>query len=882
MNAERWQRVQDHFHQIADLEPSLRARELERLCADDPSLIPEVMSLVEGDQLADVVIDKNLAETARDLLDQPGGELPREKFGPYRITGILGEGGMGVVYRGVRDDLDSVVAIKVLRDAALSPARRDRFALEQRTLARLNHPAIATLHDADVLQSGIPWFAMEYVEGEPLTTWCNNRNSSLRERLQLFRSVCQAVQHAHAHLIIHRDLKPSNILVRDDGQVKLLDFGIAKPLDRQDDALVTRTGLRFMTPAYAAPEQFRDEPVGTHTDIYALGVVLYELLAGKLPFDLSERTPGAAELIITSEEPQKPSLAAASRDERQRPAVSRGQWSDLDVLCMTAMHKDPQRRYATANALIRDIDHFLASEPLEARPDALGYRIDRFVRRHRRGVLSTTVALLLIVGLSAFYTVGLARARNTAVAQAERAQRIQKLLVSLFEGGDDAVGPADSLRVITLVDRGVQEAHSLNAEPVVQAELYETLGTVLQKLGSLERADSLLTASLDQRRRIFGNDNANVALSLVALGSLRAEQASLDTAEMLIREGLAMSQRHLASEHPQVGAANDALGHVLELRGKYDEAIAVYTEAVANRGAVGTLTPELGASITGLANNHFYLGNYAAAESLSRAALQVSRQVYGAEHPHVAEDLINIGAVKFEQGDYKEAERLYREALVITTKWYGPNHYVTASGLTMLGRALRTQERWAEADSALSGALAIQEGIFGPTHPRVASPLNDLASISLSRQQYDLAARQYERVVDIYKKAYNGQHYYIGIALANLASVWMAEGDNARAERGFREAIAMYDRTLPAGHLTPAITRIKLGRALLRQGKFAEAARESAEGYDVVSSQASPTVSWLQNARSDLVAAYDSLGTPEKGARYRAELSDSNTVAKPR
>ena len=884
MDAVRWERVQALFHSVVDQAPNEQRRLLELECGDDPSLIEEVSALLREDAGRDTVIDRGLADAALQLLDRSTAPLPSERFGPYRLTGLLGEGGMGVVYRAERDDLGSVAAIKVLRDATLSPSRRDRFAHEQRILASLNHPAIAQLHDADVLPNGTPWFAMEYVEGVPITDHCARTRASLANRLRLFRSVCEAVQHAHRHLIIHRDLKPSNILVREDGSVKLLDFGIAKPLETLD-ADTTRTGLRLMTPAYAAPEQFRGEQVGIHTDVYALGVVLYELLAGRVPFDLAERTPAAAEAIVTQEEPARPSTVS-SVARAPAPLAGRAQWADLDVLVLTAMHKDPQRRYGTVDALIRDVDHFLAGEPLEARPDTLAYRLDKFVRRHRRGVASAAAAATLIIALSAFYTVGITRARDTAVAEATRTQRIQRFLVSLFQGGDEAAGPADSLRVVTLIDRGVQEARSLNAEPGVQAQLLETLGTVSTQLGQLDRADTLLRQSLDHRREQYGADNADVAQGMLALAALRNAQAQFDTAERLTRDALDMSRRHLAPDHPQIAEATAALGMALENKGSYADAIKVYEEAVRLRSGKRDTTPELAAAMTGLVNNYFYLGNYAVADSLGKIVLALSRKLYGEHHPHVADDLINLGAIQYELGKYAEAEKFDREALAIQKAWYGPNHYATASALTMVGRAMRPQNKMHEADSVLREALAIKERTLGPMHPSVASTLNDIALIALVREHYAEAESSYVRVIDIYRKAYNGKHYYIGIGLANLASVYMAKGDNVRAERGFHEALAMYAQTLPPTHLNVGIATIKLGRSLLRQHKYAEAAKESEAGYDIVLKQTDPSIGWLTNARKDLVAAYDSLGMPQKAARYAAELADTlraaAAVAKPK
>src|SRR6185312_5174315 len=550
-----------------------------------------------------------------------------------------------------RDDLGSDAAIKILRDAWLSPARRERFASEQRTLAQLNHPLIARLYDADTLADGTPWFVMEYVDGVPLTDYCRHRDSPMPDRLRLFRSVCEAVQHAHGHAIIHRDLKPSNIFVMQDGTVKLLDFGIAKHLDVDaTETDHTRTGLRLMTPAYAAPEQLRAGRVGIHTDIYSLGVVLYELLTGRLPFDVAHRTPAEVETLIAEHDPVKPSAVARRRLEHEGaearlPAASKSQWDDLDVICLTAMHKEPDRRYVTVDALIRDIDRYLAGEPLEARRDSVRYRTGKFLRRNWRPVSVGAAVFVAIVGLVVFYTVRLTNARNIALGEATRAQRIQGYMVSLFEGGDADVAPADSLKVVTMVDRGLKEARALDAVPESQAELYETLGSIYQQLGNYDRADTLLRASLAERRALFQSDNPDIANSLLALGLLFDARAQYDSAEILIRQALAMQQRALPHGDPAIAKTTSALGRLFEDQGRYPDAIATLDQAVQLLSARGSQPSDLDAAITELANAHFYAGHYAISDSLNQRALLMDRSLYGPRHPNVADDLINLGAI---------------------------------------------------------------------------------------------------------------------------------------------------------------------------------------------------------------------------------------------
>jgi serine/threonine-protein kinase len=721
---------------------------------------------------------------------------------------------------------------------------------------------------------------MEYVEGVPLTEYCRSHGSTVAERLRLIRAVCEAVQHAHRHLVVHRDLKPSNILVKSDGTVKLLDFGIAKQLESFDVPVdQTRTGLRLMTPAYAAPEQIRSGRIGIHTDVYSLGVVLYELLAGRLPFDLSDKTPSEVETIIAEREPERPStaglrMAELTPDAAHVRSVSKAAWADLDVLCLTAMQKEPHRRYRTVEALIRDIDHYLNREPLEARPDTVRYRLGKFVRRNWRQVSAAAVTLAAVIGLVVFYTIRLTTARNAALAEAARTQRIQGFMMKLFEGGDDEVGPTDSLRVVTIVERGVDEARGMDAEPGVQAEMYQTLGSIFEKLGNFTRADSLLRISLLRRKALFGPDNAVVARSLVALGQLRVDQAEYEEAESLIRQGLAMSTRSLPPDHPDVARATEALGEVLVERGDYDTAIETLEQAVRLRSTGGT-SQDMASSLYELANAHFYAGHYAQSDSLNREVMAIYHKLYGDRHPLIADNLINLGASQFDLGHYPEAEQFYRQALDITQSTYGKDHYKTAANLTMLGRALVAEKKFPEATGVLQDALAIRERVYGPVHPAVASTLNELGNIAYAEDKYDDAERYYSEMVETYKKVYNNKHYRIGIALANLAGVYVERKEYTRAEKVYREVLERYKTTLPPDNINVGITRIKLGRCLLRERRFAEATRESFAGYQILITQTDPSVSYLRGARKDLIAAYDSLGQPEKSIKFRAELADT-------
>lgn len=880
LHPHRWEQIQALFHAALERPEKDREQFLASRCGQDHALLRAVQELLEEDRGDSSLLDRGIAPLAGDILRED--TLPFPTVGSYRIVGLLGSGGMGRVYLGQRQDTGGKAAIKILRGAAFSPTRRRRFADEQRTLAGLDHHSIARMYDAGALPDGTPYFVMEYVEGLPLTEYCASGDRDLRKIMKIFRDVCEAVQAAHRRAVVHRDLKPSNILIRDDGTLRLLDFGIAKQLDDPNlPADATQTLFRMMTPAYAAPEQIRGEPAGTYTDVYALGVILYELLTGRRPFDLSEMTPGEAERALTETEPVPPSHAnpilPQEADHGKAPggklAATRWQWADLDVMCLTAMHKDPTRRYRTVQGLIRDIDNFLAGAPLDARPDSLGYRWRKFLRRNARAVSVAGMVATAVMVLVLSYTLRLAAAREAALAQAERTERIQEFMMNLFRGGEEGTGPADTLRVITMIDRGAREAAVLDAEPVIQAELYHTLGGLYQQLGSLSRADSLLQRALDARRALApdAHADADVAESLVALGALRIHQARLAEAEQYISQGLGVARSQLPPSHPIVLEAEASLGRVFQEKGEYDRAIPLLEAVVARTEEAVPGTPALSRAMGELANTHFYAGNYESADSLNRVILKMDRRIFGANHPNIADDLINLGAVQFQWGKYREAEAFYREALSIMEAYHGPEHPETASNLTLVGRALNYQGRTEEALVFIRRALEIQLHLFGPIHPSVASTQNEIGLIALATGDLAMAEKSFLRMTEIYDSVYSSPHWLKGIARSNLGAVYLEREEFGAAERLFRQAAGVFSEAISPEDLNTGIARIKLGRALLRQKRWAEAEAESLAGYRILMTKMDPSVSWLQAARRDLATSYEAMGRSADAQRFAAE-----------
>ena len=890
MDSNRWDRIQSVFHGAADLPKPQQRAFLAAACADDESLIADIQALLDEDAKDSSLLNRNMADIACEVLGDPASRsFPFKEFGPYRIVRVLGEGGMGVVFLAERRDLHSQVAIKILRDAWVSPARRERFSSEQRTLAQLNHPSIARLYDADTLPDGTPLFVMEYVEGCSIVEYCKKLNCSIDDRLKLFRSVCEAVEYAHSQAVIHRDLKPSNILVKSAGTVRLLDFGIAKQLEDVNVAAdATRTNFRFLTPAYASPEQIRGDRVGIQSDVYSLGVILYELLCDQLPFDSSNKTPTEAQAAILETEPVKPSFIGqrtASEKAASSPggtgSTTKAAWTDLDVLCLTAMHKDPQRRYRSVEALIRDIDHYLRGEPLEARPDSVLYRMHKFVGRNRRPVAASVLVGALIVGLVIFYTLRLAKARNAALAETARTQRVEQFMQDLFQGDAESTGPADDLRVVTVLERGEKQARALDEDPQIQADLYQTLGTMYDQLGKYDRADSLLKASLAQRKATSGADSAKVAESLVALANLRNDQAQLAEAEAFARQGLQMSERHLPPDHPVVARATLTLGRILDNRGKYDEAIPTLEEAMRLESGSKGVPADLSATLSELANTHYYLGHYDVSKDLNERALRMDEQIYGDRNPNVAQDLTNLADIQYQWSNYADAERLQRTAVGIMQAWYGKDHPETADDMTILGKYLIAEGRVDEAVPILRESLAALENHYGKVHPRVALAVGELGLALQHQGNLDEAERDFRRQADIYRSVYGEKSQQLGAAVANLAGVYSDRKDYAKSEELFRDALKLYADSLPAGHLNIAIAHVRLGGALLHDKRYSDAEGESRAGYELLMKQSTPPARWVETARNDLLAEYNAMDQSEKAAKIRAELGGPSPVSNP-
>lgn len=883
MDAARWTQIQTLFDAALDRSPEQREAFLREECADDPDLLDEVRSLLAADANAHPLLDSLALDAIalpQDLL--PVGILPSdgERIGPYRIIEPIGRGGMGAVFLAERADggFEQQVALKIIRGGMASERIVRRFESERQILAGLHHPNIARLLDGGLSADGRPYFAMEFVDGVPLDRYCEQAACSVEERVRLVRDVCTAVQYAHRHLIVHRDLKPSNLLVADgegagpgDAQVKLLDFGIAKVLTGEASAgnALTRTGGAAMTPAYAAPEQVQQRPVTTATDTYALGVVLYELLAGQRPFDLADRSPADIDRIVSTRLPDPPSTVAPAE---RKPAL-RG---DLDTICLKALRKEPERRYASAEQLADDLQRYLEGRPVAAQPDTVGYRTRKFVERHRAGVTAAAAVVLLIAALVSFYTVQIAQERDRARLEAATATRVSDFLQDLFAVADPARSGGENVTAREVLDRGAERIErDLSGQPRVQARMMQVMGGVYRSLGAFDAAGPLLERSLDLRRTGAGAEPEEVADGLRSLAILRQETGDYTAADSLYRAALALQREHAGPDAPDVAATLHDWGTLLHQQGEFDRADSLFQRALALRTEhFGADDPRTASTLNEQATLRFDQGDRDLAETLYRRVLRLRREAYDGDHPDVAMSLNNLAMVLRHKSEFEESETLYREALAMRERLYDGPHPDVAHTLNHLARLYSTLGDYAAAEPIARRALAMRIEVFGEEHVETTASMGTLAGILGGLERHGEQATYYRRALGVVQSTLGPEHPYAAALSYSLASSLHAAGQRSRAETHYRQSLDLHRGIFPEGHVNTAYPLIRLGTLLVETDRAAEAEPLLREAV-ALRVEALGEEHWrVAVARNTLGACLTALGRPAEAEPLLTESYD--------
>jgi serine/threonine-protein kinase len=758
-----WERVEAILDEALDLPAEERASHVEGRTAGEPGLRDRVMRLLAATENAEgrfetppSVPAEILSELASERTtgsegaadgDQDRDQLsPGDRVGAYRVESLLGRGGMGSVYLARRADgaFDQSVALKVVKRGVDTDEVRARFQQEREILARLQHPAIAALLHGGVTESGLPYFAMEVARGEPIDRWCDAQKLGLADRIRLFIRVCEAVAYAHRSLVVHRDLKPSNILVLPDGQPKLLDFGIAKLLEDDGDmALTSLVGPR-VTPDYAAPEQIAGEPTTTATDVYSLGVILYELVAGARPYRATG-DPGDAVRLRAGGVVSPPSRAASG----PRAAELRG---DLDAIVMKAMRVEPDRRYTSASALAEDLDRFLKGLPVEARPDSTRYRVGKFVRRHRVPVgLGAAAVVALVAGTVSTTLMARAadRERERREVEAERATAARDFVVDLFAGLDpDQLDGRTTFSRDELIELGIRNLDDLGDQPGLRAGIMNALGRLSLNLGDRETAETFFRDAHD----LLADEPASADLSgsMLGLGEVLRARLEFDEAETWLRRAVDIDRALLPPGDPRLVEAEAALAFALYNQGpsRFDEAETIYQRL--SRASASLPLPLRARVSEGFADLRYGQRRFAEAEVLYREALEQQRAGAGRRDSDYARTQWGLGHTLVAQEKGAEAVEVYRASLDLLTRIYGDRHADVAWAQYNLGGALAATGEMEDAAATFGAAARLMEELNPPGYLYAA-----FAWIQLARAQEQLgrlpaALQSYRSVVRVY------------------------------------------------------------------------------------------------------------------------------------
>jgi len=901
MTSQHWHRLQALFGEALARPREQREAFIATACAGDAALADELRALLAQDGKPDDPVSGIVGRAAEQTLssDDERRAWVGRRLGAWRISAHLADGGMGAVYRAERADgqYEQQAAIKLLNPAFVAGQAAERLAAERQILARLEHPNIAGLLDGGTTDDGAPYLVMEYVDGTPIDAYCNAKALDTAARLRLFQQVCSAVDHAHRNLVVHRDLKPANILVDRDGQPKLLDFGIAK-LVEGTEATLTAAHQRVLTPTHASPEQIRGEPVTTATDVYALGVLLYELLAGRLPYVADDRTPGSAALLarqILETEPRTPSAAVTQgSNERIEAARRRGAQlaperlrrelqGDLDNIVLMALRKEPQRRYRSAQALAEDVARHLADEPVSARPATTIYRVSKFLARHRVGALASVAALLGATSLVAFYTWQLSverdraqQAAERARTQAARAEKVSEFLAGVFSVADPTKSLGRTVTARELLDGGARQIErDLDGEPEVQAALMEAMGVAYRNLGLYREARELQTKALDMRATAFGTASKEYARSLSRVGGVTLDLGKFDEAIDYLQRSLAILRGSQPVDQLAVSRVLRSLGQAQHQAGKdYAEAERNFHAAIEAAHAAGTAGDgDRARAMVSLGFLLRFTGKLSEARPWLEQALALRIKTFGETHPETIDSMSNLGSLLFRETHHIEAIAMYERALPLARKVYGDEHITTAYIAANLGNALNGAGRYAEAEKVMRKTLPVFRARLGDDHPRTAYLTENLANAIFYQARYDEALPMYLASVEKLRKRFGVSHGEYGISLGNLCGVYVAMERYEQAVDTCRRASSVMEKVFAPGQFSVVATLTKLGTALtgLQQfGAAEEALRLAQERADSELPKDHTNRADIFVARGKLEVARNRLGEAE--AQFRAAL----------
>ncbi|MDR8391773.1 serine/threonine-protein kinase [Aliifodinibius sp. S!AR15-10] len=837
-----WNRVETIVDQALELPEEERATFIEQKCQGDEQLKGEITTLLESISCSEGWLEnpKNYQrefyqEIADDVeLLSSGRNLIDTQVGSYLIKEKIGEGGMGAVYLAERsaDEFEHRVAIKIIRQGQASKENLQRFKREQQILAGLNHPGIAQFYDGGVTVDGFPYIIMEYVDGVPIDEYCRRSNIDLDEKIELFKKVLEAVRYAHENLVIHRDLKPGNILVNSDGKIKILDFGISKLLESEShESSLTLTGARLLTPRYAAPEQVKQQNITTATDLYALGIVFYELAAGSGPYDLENQSPYEIEQIILETNPKKPSART------QIPGRSQKLYGDLDAVILKALRKQPENRYRLANEFLDDLSNYQQGLPVSAQEGTFQYRAHKFFKRHKQGAAAVVGILLLIIGLTGFYTWRITEERNQAQFEAERAQQIKEFMLSMFDRSNPDMANYSGREQSTteMLIAGMQKVEDeLSNRPEMHIEMLASIGDALSNIDEFEKADQALTKALIRSRKYYGANSHQTADILSDLANYNHEIQQYEEAENYILEALAIDST-INGEHSE--SLSDKISIYASnqfLQSNYHRARQLFLEADSLDKVFGrTQTPGYHTMLANLGETELFLGEYQQAENHFLQALNFYTNYYDSMHVNIAMTQYRLGMLHHYRSEYKKAETYLLKSLDGYKTLYGAYNSQLSSNYAMLARTYRLLGDLDQAHNYALKDADLTKTLFSDTSAMYAKSLNNLAMMQKAQGQLKAAKNNYEQSLLLYQQHLDSDNPDLAMPLYNLADVLMDLGNYDRSHDLIKRVVEIDKAKLGPRHPEVGIDLNKMGAILTKAGHFAQADSVFAEAEGI-------------------------------------------------
>ena len=875
----RWARIEAVLDEVLNRDPLEWHALLNERCGGDKELRAEVESLLRVAEPASQFLDSPPANAAAALVaDEKHGpqSLALEAYvgrrvGAYRIVRQLGRGGMSYVFLAERADGDYThqVALKLLRPGLDTEIDQARFRAERQILASLNHPNIARLLDGGATEDGLPYLVLDHIDGTAIDAHADQLALGVRDRVMLFRTVCQATQYAHRNLVVHRDLKPSNIFVDRNGVVKLLDFGLAKLLEPGREG--SHSTRKWMTPEYAAPEQVRGDPITTLTDVYQLGAVLYELLAGVPPFPDAADSIHSLEQAVLHNEPEPPSLAAARNDRANFAGEIRG---DLDAIVLKALHKEPEERFDSVATLERDLGAWASGHPVQARRGTTGYRARRFIKRHRVetvAVTSISLALIAAVGISLTAARRADISRDRAEIASRESQAVSSFLLRLFEASDPSEAQGDTLTAVELVRRAVARAEAMGGVPAAQARMLEATAQLQHSLGNYSEESNLIRRALELRRQIQPVDELAIARTLRQLSRTLVFNRRADEANTALQEALARQERLLGARHPEVASTLSQMSSVAVSRGDIHlaETLARRALAISERGP--------GGGDSALATNRLLLGSVLRrqgrieeAKREYQEALEIYERVLGEWNPSVAEATMQLAYLAEGEGRFQESEILMTRAIDIRRRVFGDAHPMVAHAMGDLASMLADK---GDLDAAIRidrEKLRSVRGAYGPTHPAVSGGLHQLAQHLHRAGQLAEAETSYRESIAIRERLYGVEDEGSSGAQVDLAKLLADRGDYRTAESMITTALERRKRAFGATHPLVALVEARLGRLYTRTGNFDAADSLLQRARTLLSTQANQLTPDLREVYGWLADLETARQRPVEAARYRA------------